>query len=60
MPIETIDGTLQLTRLTESAECPMCTDDFNGVALHVAENVDFPIAAAAYPAALREHAHKVG
>ena len=43
--------------------CPMCTlwiDGFNGVEHHVAQNVDFAIAAAADPAALRAYARKRG
>jgi len=38
--------------------CPMCTmwiDGFNGVADHLAENVDFAVIAAADLPALREH-----
>jgi predicted dithiol-disulfide oxidoreductase (DUF899 family) len=40
-------------------QCPMCTliiDGWNGVAHHVAQNVDVVIVAAADPAALRAHA----
>jgi predicted dithiol-disulfide oxidoreductase (DUF899 family) len=43
--------------------CPMCTlwiDGFNGVEHHVAQNVDFAIAAAADPATLRAYARKRG
>lgn len=43
--------------------CPMCTlwiDGFNGVAHHLAENVDFAIAAAADLAPLRAHARSRG
>lgn len=43
--------------------CPMCTawiDGFNGVAHHLAQNVDFAIVAAADPAALRAHARDRG
>jgi predicted dithiol-disulfide oxidoreductase (DUF899 family) len=43
--------------------CPMCTlwiDGFNGVAHHLAENVDFAVAAAADPAPLRAHARSRG
>ena len=39
--------------------CPMCTmwiDAFNGVGHHLAQNVDFVIAAAEDPPALRQHA----
>ncbi|HJZ69592.1 MAG TPA: DUF899 family protein [Blastocatellia bacterium] len=41
--------------------CPMCTmwiDGFNGVAHHLAQNVDVAIVAAADPTALRAHARK--
>ena len=43
----------------QTSPCPMCTmwiDGFNGVAHHVAQNVDFVVAAAADPATLRAHA----
>lgn len=43
--------------------CPMCTlwiDGFNGVAHHLAENVDFAIAGAADLAPLRAHARSRG
>jgi predicted dithiol-disulfide oxidoreductase (DUF899 family) len=43
--------------------CPMCTmwiDGYNGVARHLAQNVDFAIVAAADPHALREHARNRG
>lgn len=43
--------------------CPMCTmwiDGWNGVAHHLAQNVDVAIAAAADPATLRAHARKRG
>lgn len=43
--------------------CPMCTmwiDGWNGVAQHVAQNVDFVIAAAADPKTLRAHARNRG
>ena len=43
--------------------CPMCTmwiDGFNGVAHHLAQRVDFVIAAAADPSALRKHARTRG
>src|SRR5207249_1484076 len=43
--------------------CPMCTmwiDGFNGVGHHLAQNVDFVIAAAADPSALRQHARNRG
>ena len=43
--------------------CPMCTmwiDGFNGVAHHLAENVDFAIAAAADLPTLREHGRRRG
>src|SRR5215831_1678247 len=43
--------------------CPMCTmwvDAFNGIAPHVAQNVDFAIVAAADPATLRAYARSRG
>jgi len=43
--------------------CPMCTmwiDGVNGVAPHIAQNVDFAIVAAADPKALRDHARQRG
>jgi predicted dithiol-disulfide oxidoreductase (DUF899 family) len=43
--------------------CPMCTmfiDGLNGVAHHLAQNVDFAIVAAADPKELRAHARKRG
>lgn len=43
--------------------CPMCTlviDGWNGVAHHLAQNVDIAIVAAADPTALRAHARKRG
>lgn len=43
--------------------CPMCTawvDGMNGVAHHLAQNVDFAIVAAADPATLRTHARNRG
>ena len=43
--------------------CPMCTmwiDTFNGIAPHLAQNVDLAIVAAADPAALRAHARARG
>ena len=47
----------------KTTPCPMCTlwiDGFNGVAHHVAQNVDFAIVAAADPASLRAHARARG
>jgi predicted dithiol-disulfide oxidoreductase (DUF899 family) len=47
----------------QTVPCPMCTqwiDGFNGIAHHLAQNVDFAIAAAADPAALRAHARDRG
>lgn len=47
----------------QTAPCPMCTmwiDGYNGVARHLAQNVDFAIAAAADPAALRGYARTRG
>jgi predicted dithiol-disulfide oxidoreductase (DUF899 family) len=43
--------------------CPMCTqwiDGFNGIAHHLAQNVDFAVVAAADPATLRAHARNRG
>ena len=43
--------------------CPMCTmwiDGFNGVARHLAQNVDFVVAAAADLVDLRQHARATG
>lgn len=47
----------------QTTACPMCTmwiDGFEGVAAHLAQNVDFAIAAAADPATLRAHARARG
>jgi predicted dithiol-disulfide oxidoreductase (DUF899 family) len=47
----------------QSKPCPMCTawlDAFNGVAHHLAHNVDLAIVAAADPATLRAHARDRG
>ncbi|GHH12831.1 DUF899 family protein [Streptomyces lanatus] len=47
----------------DTEPCPMCTmwcDGFNGVAHHIAQNVDFVIVAAADPPALRAHARSRG
>lgn len=47
----------------QTRPCPMCTawiDAFNGVAPHLAQNIDFAILAAADPAALRAHARDRG
>ena len=47
----------------QTMPCPMCTmwiDGFNGVASHLAQNVDFVIAAAAGPGPLRAHARSRG
>ena len=47
----------------QTAPCPMCTmwiDGFNGVAHHVAQNVDLVIAAAADLPTLRAHARNRG
>src|ERR1022692_4314084 len=47
----------------QTTPCPMCTpliDGFNGVPHHLAEYVDFAIAAAADPAPLRAHARSRG
>ncbi len=45
----------------QTSPCPMCTlliDSLNGVAHHLAQNVDFAIVAAADPMALRAHARR--
>jgi predicted dithiol-disulfide oxidoreductase (DUF899 family) len=47
----------------QTSPCPMCTlliDGLNGVAHHLAQNVDFAIVAAADPPALRKHARRQG
>ena len=47
----------------QTRPCPMCTawiDGINGVAHHLAQNVDFAVVAAADPAALRAHARARG
>jgi predicted dithiol-disulfide oxidoreductase (DUF899 family) len=47
----------------QTTPCPMCTliiDSLNGVAHHLAENVDLAIVAAADPPALRAHARRQG
>jgi predicted dithiol-disulfide oxidoreductase (DUF899 family) len=47
----------------QTRPCPMCTmwiDGANGVAHHIAQNIDFAIVAAADPKALREHARARG
>jgi len=47
----------------QTKPCPMCTliiDGWNGVAHHLAQNVDVAIVAAADPAALRAHARSRG
>ncbi|HEY7946676.1 MAG TPA: DUF899 family protein [Acidimicrobiales bacterium] len=47
----------------QTSPCPMCTmwiDGFNAVAHHLAQNVDFAIAAAADPPTLRAHARSRG
>lgn len=47
----------------QTSPCSMCTmwiDGFNAVASHLAQNVDFAIAAAADPAVLRGHARTRG
>src|SRR5688500_3413677 len=47
----------------QSDPCPMCTawiDNFNGIAHHLAQNVDVAIVAAADPAILRAHASDRG
>jgi predicted dithiol-disulfide oxidoreductase (DUF899 family) len=47
----------------QTKPCPMCTmwtDGFNGVAQHIAQNMDFAIVAAADLKALRDHARSRG
>jgi len=47
----------------QTKPCPMCTlwiDGYNGVAHHIAQNVDFAIVAAATPPVLRAHARRRG
>jgi predicted dithiol-disulfide oxidoreductase (DUF899 family) len=47
----------------QTSPCPMCTmwiDGFNGVAHHLAPNLDFVVAAAADPATLRAHGRARG
>jgi predicted dithiol-disulfide oxidoreductase (DUF899 family) len=47
----------------QTSPCPMCTlliDGWNGVAHHLAQNVDVAIVAAADPTVLRAHARKRG
>jgi predicted dithiol-disulfide oxidoreductase (DUF899 family) len=47
----------------QTEPCPMCTlwiDGFNGIAQHITQNVDFVVAAAADPTALRAHARNRG
>lgn len=47
----------------QTSPCPMCTawiDCFNGVAHHLAQNVDLAIVAAADPSTLRAHARNRG
>ena len=47
----------------QTTPCPMCTawvDGMNGIAHHVAQNVDFAIVAAADPITLRTHARNRG
>ena len=47
----------------QTKPCPMCTmfiDSWNGVAHHLAQNIDVAIVAAADPAALRAHARERG
>src|SRR6266566_1798169 len=47
----------------QTVPCPMCTawiDSFNGIAHHLAQNVDLGIVAAADPSTLRAHARNRG
>jgi predicted dithiol-disulfide oxidoreductase (DUF899 family) len=47
----------------QTSPCPMCTawiDSFNGIAHHLAQNIDLAIVAAADPSTLRAHARNRG
>jgi predicted dithiol-disulfide oxidoreductase (DUF899 family) len=47
----------------QTTPCPMCTmwiDGYNGIAVHLAQNIDFAIAAAADLPSLRQHARDRG
>jgi predicted dithiol-disulfide oxidoreductase (DUF899 family) len=47
----------------QTKPCPMCTlwvDGFNGVAQHLAQNIDFAIVVAAEPGAMRDYARARG
>ncbi len=47
----------------QTRPCPMCTawlDSFNGIAHHLAQNIDLAVVAAADPATLRAHARTRG
>ena len=47
----------------QTTPCPMCTawiDCANGIAPHLAENIDFAVVAAADPSTLRKHGRKRG
>jgi predicted dithiol-disulfide oxidoreductase (DUF899 family) len=47
----------------QTSPCPMCTawlDSFNGVAHHLAQNIDLAVVAAAAPSILRAHARNRG
>ena len=47
----------------QATACPMCTawiDGYNGIAPHLAQNVDFAIVAAAEPSTLRDYARSRG
>src|SRR5262245_29336478 len=62
-PRSTLFPYTTLFRSRQTSACPMCTmwiDGYNGVSLHLAQNVDFAIAAAADPPALRQHARSRG
>jgi predicted dithiol-disulfide oxidoreductase (DUF899 family) len=45
---------------TPCSMCTMCIDGYNGIAHHLAQNVDFVVVAAADPRALRAHARTRG
>src|SRR5881628_3891098 len=44
----------------QTSPCPMCIDGYNGVSHHLAQNVDFALAAAADLPTLRQHARNRG
>ncbi len=47
----------------QESPCPLCTmwiDGYNGVAPHLAQNIDFAVVAAAEPSAIKDHARSRG